>query len=153
MDRGCNRLTGPSQVWLPNLRPQLGDQSLATWLWLLALLLLPIDIAVRRLVVSRSDMQAIWRAVRLQRPVATSAEPSVAALATLRARRSGSAQQPVAGVQRTDEPSGEIFLRPPLRPASKAASEKAPAGPAADAAPEEGATTASHLLAARKRRR
>ena len=52
-------LASPEEVWNPNVKPQL--QRLPVWPWLLAaaIILFPLDVAVRRLTVSRSDLERI----------------------------------------------------------------------------------------------
>ncbi|HEV3312080.1 MAG TPA: VWA domain-containing protein [Chloroflexota bacterium] len=85
---GGSVVTKPSSVWQGNLASVSARQSLSIWLWLLALLLLPIDVAVRRLIVGRRDLQNILRAVPGFARPAPSLVPAVAPLGTIRQQRS-----------------------------------------------------------------
>jgi hypothetical protein len=95
---GGSVITRSQDAWLDNLSPVLAQQSLASWLLLLALLLLPFDIGVRRLVVSRRELATILAALPWPRAALlagrsgarssdASAPPAVAPLGALRARR------------------------------------------------------------------
>ncbi len=86
---GGSIVTTPLAAWQNNLSTVF-DQSSLTWLlWLLALLLLPIDIGVRRLVVDRRDLAVVWAALPLHRRRSAAAEPVVPTLDALRTRRAG----------------------------------------------------------------
>jgi hypothetical protein len=52
-------LSSPRQIWSTAAPVVYDEMPLSQQLWLLALLLLPVDIAVRRLVVSRCDLAAL----------------------------------------------------------------------------------------------
>ena len=56
---GTNLSADPAQAFAPPQNPRTATVSLAPLLFLLALLLLPFDIAVRRLIVTRSDLQRL----------------------------------------------------------------------------------------------
>ena len=143
--------------------------SLQAWLWLLALLLLPIDIGIRRLVVTRADLIAIRQAlggmgrpaaqglpvpellgaVRRQREERRSPLPQPAtrppasvrpAAASIRASRSTSA---TSAVPRGPAPRSAVASR-------ETPATEIPAQPAAQSAP---ATTTAQLLAAKRKRR
>jgi uncharacterized membrane protein len=60
---GGSLIRSPSQVWKDSLAPVYADQSLGIALLILAALLLPLDIALRRFTVTRRDLQALREAV------------------------------------------------------------------------------------------
>jgi uncharacterized membrane protein len=151
---GGSIISSASAAWADNLT-SVFDQSSLTWLlWLLALLLLPIDIGARRLVVSRRDLIAIRDALPFIGRPPVSAEPAVAALGSLRVRRETQrsrarpAAQPQLGAPRVAAPAAGSGSRPVPRPAVN----PAPTAQTARAA-EQPESTASKLLAAKRRRR
>lgn len=161
---GGSVVTQPDAAWRNNLAPVLARRSLATWFWLLALLLFPIDIGVRRLIVNRSDLTAIRVALAgLRRPTLSSV-PSMAPLNALRQLRSqrfkaterknrstarGGSSSVVASKSptvrgRTHTPPSTTAPRQPTRGAR-------PSDQPADPLPAA-TTTTSQLLAAKRRR-
>jgi hypothetical protein len=58
-----NPFISPDQVFLHNLVAPRAEQPAWPWLMLLAAILLPVDIAVRRLLLTRSDLARAWKAV------------------------------------------------------------------------------------------
>jgi hypothetical protein len=84
---GGSVITQPDEAWSGNLPPVVANYDVAPWLLLLAILLLPIDIGVRRLVVSRRELRAIAAALPFRRTPSTVAEPAVPLLGALRERR------------------------------------------------------------------
>ena len=72
---GGQVIGGAKDAWLDNLPSVLAQYDLTLWLLLLAILLLPIDIAVRRLVVSRRELVAIAAGFSLCRCRAPPEEP------------------------------------------------------------------------------
>jgi hypothetical protein len=146
----------PADAWLSNLPAVTDQRNLAPWLALLALLLIPLDVGVRRLIVTRSDLSAIlaalpWR----QRPV-TTGEPAVAPLGAIRSRRSKAA--PASRPAGEAVPSGAVHIAPSVGTAPRTsgsgglqAAERLPA--AAPTPPKEDESTASRLLAAKRKRR
>ncbi|GAC1509796.1 MAG: VWA domain-containing protein [Chloroflexota bacterium] len=58
---------GSQSVWRDNLEPVYDQRSLADALWLLALLLLPVDIALRRVVVGTREMGGLREALSFDR--------------------------------------------------------------------------------------
>ncbi|HEX8919294.1 MAG TPA: VWA domain-containing protein, partial [Chloroflexota bacterium] len=62
---GGSLFTQPGDAWRTNLAGVSGQKDLTTLLWILALLLLPIDVATRRLLLGRRDLLALRRAVGL----------------------------------------------------------------------------------------
>ena len=158
---GGSLLTGPNAAWQDNLAPVYDQVSLQTLLILLALLLLPVDIGVRRLVLSRRDLAALRAALRLAAPSATAPTSAVAALSTLRARRTHvrSQSRPLAGATRIVAGDQTAELRAKARdpgdlPGGETKTAR-PSLPAADAAApsERGGLTSSRLLAAKRRRK
>jgi uncharacterized membrane protein len=86
---GGSIIARPSDIWANNLPSVMQEYDITTWLLLLALLLLPIDVGVRRLVVSRRELMAILEAVPLRRRApASAAEPVSPLIGTMRRRRS-----------------------------------------------------------------
>ncbi len=148
---GGGLLTSPRAVWSDNLESAYAVRSLTPWLWLLAILLLPVDIGVRRLIISRRDIGAIFAALPFRRRVLAGETPVSAPLDAVRARRTNqtAARRPtpstggevfltnLTGFQRTDSPHGPQAARP------QAPEQK----------PEVEKSTASQLLAAKRRRR
>jgi len=124
------RESAAGQSFADNLAPVYAPLPLTTWLLLLALLLLPFDVAVRRLLVGPAEVREALAALRARRarrlqpagagapmiPMGTAAAP----LTTLRARRStrqdrvatqaASGQQPPAS---TTRPSRTPTMSPP----------------------------------------
>jgi uncharacterized membrane protein/Mg-chelatase subunit ChlD len=147
---GGTVISSEQAAWANNLASVLADYDLAAWLLLLAILLLPIDIGVRRLVVSRKELAAILEALPPRKrspPVA--AEPVVAPLGALRARRA----QRAATVPQT---VGMSMARSSARPAGGMGRSRAATPQSVEAAvePEAGVqeSIAGKLLAAKKRR-
>jgi uncharacterized membrane protein len=97
---GGTALTEPEEVFAPLQQSVRSAQEIALPLLLLALLLLPLDIAVRRLMLRRRDFASVgaWTQSRLARnpaaPVA--ADPSLNRLAEAKRRATRSGKQPPA---------------------------------------------------------
>jgi uncharacterized membrane protein len=151
---GGSLVTSPLAAWRSNLTPVFDQSSLTSLLWLLALLLLPIDIGVRRLVVDRRDLAEVWAALPFRRRRTVPVEPVVSTLDALRTRRAGShsprrATSDVLAVGGT--------LTPAVSPTEQARRDnpaKAPPTTQSDAretTPED--STAGRLLASKRRRR
>jgi len=157
---GGNVVSQPRAAWQDNLEPVFARQSLSTWLWLLALLLLPVDIGVRRLIVSRRDLAAIRLAfLGIRRPTPGGA-PAVAPLDTLRRQRTARSAGPARQVSPAPSMTASAQVRsetarvrvptpkPPSKPAGQVTARPEPA------ASEPGAAgTTSQLLAAKRRRK
>ncbi len=147
---GGSIIKQPSAAWLDNLPAAFAVSPLTAWLWLLALLLLPVDIGIRRLVISRRDVAAILAALPFGNGSTrdeTSASAPLTAVRARRASRSAPSHQP-----RTV--TGDVFLAnaPGMQPAKRPkVSEQARPEKGEQAA--EPASTASQLLAARRKRR
>jgi len=157
---GGSVVSQPSAAWQDNLDPVFARQSLSTWLWLLALLLLPVDIGVRRLIVSRRDLTAIRLAfLGMRRPTAGGA-PAVAPLHALRRQRTARSTEPARKVSPAPSVTAAAQLRsegarvrvptpkPPPTPSSQV-----PARPEPAASEQSAAGTTSQLLAAKRRRK
>jgi hypothetical protein len=86
---GGSVIASPLQAFANNLAPVDAPTPLQTLLLLLALALLPIDVAARRLVLSREDWRALLAALSWWRrvPAEASPAPAFAPLAGLRERR------------------------------------------------------------------
>jgi uncharacterized membrane protein len=128
----------PSQVFAHNLAAQAAATPIWHWFMLFALLLLPFDIAVRRLIVTRSDWQRLRRYIFGRGTVeATSerissllgakergrqrAEDSGSSVAALRSRRDQArSEQPsttsTGESQPTDKPRFTPSVNPPIAP-------------------------------------
>lgn len=151
---GGSIISSPRTVWSDNLASAYAVRPLTPWLWLLALLLLPVDIAVRRLIVSRRDLTAIAAALPTRRARVAPATPAIAPLHAVRARRSNREPR----VRQVPAVGGEVFLAgtpgsrrkgAPSIPANARSQQAAePLDP-----PESATSTTSQLLAAKRKRR
>lgn len=158
---GGSMLSTPSAAWADNLQAVYARHGIGLWLWVFALLLLPVDIGVRRLVVGRRDLAAIWQAVTFRAPRASTNEPAVAPLGAIRAGRQGrktprreEVREPVASAI----PSVRLPRKKPAQPAvstpRSAGQPQAANGKSAAAAPRPaGDSTSSRLLDAKNRRK
>lgn len=140
--------------------PPSATQPIWPWLLTLAALILPVDIAIRRVVVSRLDLQRAWARVnaffRLGGPVQTAPAPErVEQLSSLfRAKeRAGEANRPapVSEVERPTPPP-PVAPPPPAAPAVEADRKAPPPPPAAPAAPATGQSSAARLAAMKRAR-
>jgi uncharacterized membrane protein/Mg-chelatase subunit ChlD len=149
---GGTVISRPQDAWANNLSSVLAEYDLTGWLLLLAILLLPIDIGVRRLVVSRRELATILEALpRRKRAAPAAAEPALAPLGALRARR---AQRTAMAPQTVGMSMARSSVRPAggmaaRRPAGSRVAE-AEAGAEVEAGVEE--SIAGKLLAAKRRR-
>jgi hypothetical protein len=152
---GGSVISGPQDAWLNNLPSVLAQYDLTTWLLLLAVFLLPVDVGVRRLVVSRRELVAILNALPFRRPAEPPPEPAVAPLSALRARRARRVAV-ASGAQRA-EGSG---MRLPGSAAASIGGPRASARRPLTLEPSvetselsEGESVASRLLAAKRNKR
>ncbi|HLJ67399.1 MAG TPA: VWA domain-containing protein, partial [Chloroflexota bacterium] len=129
---GGSVVSGPDSAWQDNLASVNARQSLAAWLWLLALLLLPIDIGIRRLVVTRADLAAIRDAIAGFRRPSLSGAPLFAPLGTLLRQRAERAQS-------IRERPASSTVRPSLRPATASPQKAPPNGPGRPKVPKQAA--------------
>ncbi|MBL8156854.1 MAG: hypothetical protein JNM70_21950, partial [Anaerolineae bacterium] len=153
---GASVEESPDLSFNHNLRSVPSGTPLAPWLLLIDLLLLPIDIAVRRLIITATDIQRLrqWASRRAAVPTASerittlmeakqrgrqrAEEPAPSTVSTLRARRDR-APSP----SRSSEPRPASPTEPPAQPR--------PSSPPPAASP--GGNVAGELLKKRRERR
>ena len=127
---GGTLLNDPARSFADNVPAVYAPRPLTPLLLLLALLLLPFDVGVRRLLIDAADLRA-WLAALRRRPAlqpAMAPAGAAAPLATVRARRAtrrervaaSSAQQPAAP---TAAASGTQQPAPPIFPADSGAAQ------------------------------
>jgi uncharacterized membrane protein len=171
MTTGGGTLTDPAEVFVHNLA--VGRRTHPIWppLLLLAALLFPIDVAVRRLRLGRQEWQQVrtWLAQRIPGLSSTTAEeqlvvdssPTLRAFRQVRQRgRGASLRQPSAGPEVGDPTSEAKIPRRADRVALTPASEPQPSSetpsarpqPSSDPARDDG-DTLSRLRAAKRRAR
>jgi hypothetical protein len=160
---GGSVITQPNGVWQDNLPSVLARRSLTPWLAFIALLLLPIDIGIRRLTVSRRDLEVIKAGLPWRRREERRDQPSTVLLGAVRTLRVGVSAQSVTGESGN---YGRVSAKPVAGAVdSLRAAKPAPAvtrrhvGARSAAAPEARApiaqveeTTTSKLLASRHKR-
>jgi hypothetical protein len=143
-----------AQAWEHDLGTTTAATDLLPWLLLLALLLWPLDVAVRRLSVSRSDfaLAGAWTASRWRAwrgPARRTAEVGEMLAAT---RRAGGAQSRAALVRppdaATDGPTGGPTPAKPAAPVAAAAPAQRPPQPKAVEQPPSDAPATSEPAAA-----
>src|SRR5688500_3978337 len=141
----------PAAVWRHDIEASAFPTPIWPWLLLLAIILVPLDVGVRRVALSRSDLRRA-RAWMASRVGLRQAEPEVVAnLSELRAARDRS--------QRRTERSPEPSVRVPEPPTSRAPAPPAaaalptPVTPAPAAPPEPSGETLAERLARRRRGR
>lgn len=148
---GGGLIEGPAQAFAATLRGDPARLPIWPWLLLAATILLPFDIALRRLVITRTDLQRLTGAVGLGPAPAPAAPRSSRAGALFAAReraqgriedRSGSAPRRPVSIESEATQPGSATTPPPARPAAPK-----------PAAPRSGAATASSLLASKRQRR
>jgi hypothetical protein len=110
---GGSVITRPGDAWSSNLPPVEAQYDIAPWLLLLAILLLPVDIGVRRLVVSRRELASIAAALPFRHTRSSTAEPATPLLGALRARR---AQRDALAPQITAHESDGLALPTTIAP-------------------------------------
>jgi Mg-chelatase subunit ChlD len=146
----------PAEAFAHDLRAVRASRPIWPWLLALAAVLLPMDVAARRLVVTRQDLRRLRAALVGLLPASKqaaedAAQPSERMQALLHARDRARAQTPAPSQSRD---SSGIIQRPsagqPPAPAPEAPAPAAP--PSATSAPEEGASTTQILLRRKKKR-
>jgi len=150
---GGTGISEPEQVFVHNLQGRTAEQLLTPFLILLAALLWPLDIAWRRLTLTRADVvrffvvlrEQVRQVRRLRRPSrVTAVETPPTLAATLRQR-----QQKTAGV----EPSVSVVSPPEPTPVSSPpARAEMDAKPVLEHPPRDDAADADTLAARLKRR-
>jgi uncharacterized membrane protein len=139
---GRSLLDDPGAVFAHNLQARPTYSTLAPWLLLLAALLLPLDIAVRRLLITRNDLARARAALFPERQVAETA-PRLSTLMEAKARAQESLKTPGAESE-AEAPAnaggstiaalrGRKDARPPATPAAS----QPPAAPKSTAPPRQ----------------
>jgi uncharacterized membrane protein len=162
------RLTSPEEAFAHNLSGVVRAQEIALPLVLLALLLLPVDIAMRRLLLRRSDLSAARTWVqnhlprRDARPTATP-DPTLERLSSARRRagRTASPNQWTSDTAKQSEPAakGDAAERPeaaerePGVQQQPTTSEQSPATGKSEPDPAAGSGSLERLRAAKERAR
>jgi len=162
-------LTDPSEAFLPNLPRTWAGRDLWPWLLLLAALLLPFDVASRRLTVIPHEWLAWWENVARRLPVPHSVGAGQAPapeLGRLRQRKAAAAEAFAVRVEaaRADDrtapaplagpvpPPRQAFAPPPVRSPQAAPAPATAASPTPPAAEQdEGDSYTSRLLQAKRR--
>ena len=148
----------PTAVWAHDIEASAFPTPIWPWLLLLAIALVPLDVGVRRVALSRADLRRAraWAARRIG--MGRTEPEAVPGLAELRAARERSARRaersaapPTAGTFETPEPS-------PPPPAAGRAARVAPVAPVAQATappatpqPDTAGETLAERLARRRR--
>jgi uncharacterized membrane protein/secreted protein with Ig-like and vWFA domain len=136
----------PADAFAHTRSAPLATRPVWPWLLLIATLLLPFDVGVRRLAIDRKDLQKAWNAIRLRRQTKRAAQVAVPA-------RSERMTTLFKAKQRTHVERVEPIEPIETPPADRA--EAAPAAPPGDRsnAPDAIATTSSLLEKKRSRRK
>jgi hypothetical protein len=144
---GGEALDEGAQAWEHDLGTTTAANDLLPWLLLLALVLWPLDVAVRRLSVSRSDfaLAGAWTASRWRAwrgPARRTAEVGGMLAAT---RRAGGAHSRAALLRPTEQSEAERASRTPSvqRPEHERGTEAAAAAPAVPAPASDGPPAAA----------
>lgn len=146
-------------AWLGNLPSVLATYDLTFWLSLLAVLLLPIDIGVRRLRVGRRELDTILAALPRRSTTQAEGERDILPLGALRARRAQRVPASPPSIVRQGFHTGPAITSriAPGRvspPSSAAASPQHPNDPSeSPPTASDDETTASKLLARRRKDR
>jgi hypothetical protein len=143
---GGGLLANPREAWNDNLKSVLAEYDLSLWLLFLALLLLPIDVGVRRLIVSRKELATILASLPLIRTAPAALEPAVPLTGALRERRAHRGGRDTA----FDQPSGVRLPRTIAPSAGLHPRDRSPSsGPDEET---DGESVASRLLEARRKK-
>ncbi|MCC6905265.1 MAG: VWA domain-containing protein, partial [Anaerolineae bacterium] len=146
---GGSVIDDPGAIFTHNLRVEAAFQPVWPFLLLFAVILLPFDIAVRRLIITPSDLARL-RTIAFPKAAAAAAQPRTSRVGTLFAakERAGQAvdQRRVPGAG----PAGSM-PEPPTTPAAPNPEIFTKSRPSA--APTGGSVTASSLLARKRARR
>jgi hypothetical protein len=132
---GGHELTEAAQAFANNLPAAPGRLPLDHFLLVVALLLWPIDIAVRRLAITPAEVAAAWRR-RRERAAVAPPSPAEAVLGKVRERR-----------EKRVQPT--ITQPPPTTPVESPKPQSAPPPPTQD----EGALFTQRLLEARRKKK
>jgi hypothetical protein len=137
----------PSEVWADNLPAALDRKPLADLLWLLALLLLPLDIALRRLVLNKRDLATLVAALRSPGRQSRSGPPLLSPLSAVRMQRERRRQTQMSPAPRPAEPTD---VNSPGEPRSR---EKYRIPAPVEQSEGQESSTLTQLLTAKRRRR
>ena len=142
----------PAATFDHSLRGEPTNRPIWTWLTLLAVLLLPVDVAVRRLALNRRDLARAWDAVRGRWRGRAAAPPrsrseQVARLfeAKERAGTSHSGEEPARKQATLQEEKAPAAAEPTSQPADAPAQ-----GPETPPSSAEGGSLAARLLQRRR---
>ncbi len=145
---GGSVISSWQDAWRNNLQSVLADYDPTLWLLLLALLLLPIDVGVRRLIVTRRELATFAASLPFLRSAPSSPEspiPLMSGLRERRAQRDGPAPHSIPGESRG--------VRLPQRIAPSAGRRPPGVGPSSVGDDDaEGQSVAARLLAARRKK-
>ncbi len=137
----------PAEVFTHDLKASRASRPAWPWLLALAALLLPFDVAIRRLVLTRQDGQRIREMIQarltIQKPKKAPVTVSTPSMEALRKAK----QRSKTEADPTPAPT------PPQPPILPTITEKSPASNLPDFSKKEETTTASALLARKKRRK
>jgi uncharacterized membrane protein len=151
---GRSLLAVPADVFAHTLQSAPDYTPIAPWLLLIAALLLPFDVAVRRLLITRSDLARLREVVfRRASIVETSERMSTLMEAKQRARETttGEGAASVVSAMKTDDAS-VVSTRSPGAGTTQASSAGKLSSPMPTAPPPAPGSTASKLLEKRKER-
>lgn len=129
---GTGYADGLSTAFEHTLTARGGATSLAPWLLLLAMLLLPFDIGIRRLLITRTDLQRVFSGFRRQTAVAAPSER----MATLMQARDRARQEVAAEEARSAPANTASALRARLKSADTSAMPKTPSNTSAPVIPK-----------------
>ncbi|MHB8945023.1 MAG: VWA domain-containing protein [Bacillota bacterium] len=154
---GGTSLKEPGEAFARNLPPGRGRTEAWPFLLALAALLMPFDVAARRLFVSRADLEA-WRERLIVRRKRSAVEASTETMTRLRSRKTGvelsRQKQAPTGTRAPAPPGGQPGpARPASPPGRPGAAQPKPAEPARQAAEADGGHELTARLLAAKRRR
>ena len=141
-------LTDPSQAFLPNLPRTWAGRDLWPWLLLLAALLLPLDVASRRLTLIPHEWLAWWENLARRLPVprpATAGQAPAPELGRLRQRKAAAAEAFAvrAEAARTDDRAAPAPLPGPVPPTRPSPAPQPVPSPQASPAPVTTPATAA----------
>jgi uncharacterized membrane protein len=143
---GGSLIANAQEAWRNNLKSVLAEYDLSLWLLFLALLLLPIDVGVRRLIVSRKELATIAASLPFIRTMPAALEPAVPLTGALRERRAHRGGRDTA----FDQPGGARLPRKIAPSSGLHPRDRSPSsGPDEDT---DGESVASRLLEARRKK-
>ncbi|HSK94346.1 MAG TPA: VWA domain-containing protein [Candidatus Angelobacter sp.] len=120
--------TSPRSVWTHDIRASAFPTPIWPWLLLVAIVLVPLDVGVRRVALSRADLRRAQAWMRRRVGLGEAAPEAVPGLAELRAARDRSARRTERGPAET-EPAADAPPGAPERSAAPSTSRTSPTGP------------------------